>query len=148
MKEDKEYEKLKDGRLKIIITTEQDLMLPGNINVGSLYQKTEQYFDADKVETFKNFVSGQKSKCEEEIKKQESIISRLHNIKVDVIPEKMLGDINKYLNKSSKTLKTKMITLNNYIARMSEKSNALSQLEYLKKQLKIIDKDLESINKK
>jgi len=156
LKEVKKFELQKNGTLMIEVDTTNELSIPHekkSIRIGHMKQKTHQYVDKDKINILKSFIKNQKDSIEGQLSNLENELARLKELKEDIVPEKILNDAKKYLEKYFKKgnkkgeLNEALVALNNNLGKIIKKKQIKQQIEFLEKQNKLIKTDWDALKK-
>lgn len=147
MKEFRDFEKTKNGKIKVTVKSENvEVYLPidgENKTVGTSDSVATQIIED--VETFVTFLKDQLLQSQKQISEIEKHLKDLEYIKDDIIPESILQDLAKYLTaKKSKATMEALKSLNKYLEGIYTKRDLNRKLEQMKK----INADLKEQNAK
>lgn len=151
LKETKKFELQADGKLKIDVDTSNELSIPHekeNVRVGNMVQVTHQFIDKDKIIVLQSFIKNQKESAEGQLENLRKEQEKLKDVKDDILPEKTLADVQKYLAQGNKKgkLNDALKQLGSNLNNISRKKQLVKQIEYLDKQVKIVQKDWNDLN--
>ena len=154
MKEEKkEFKFQKDGSLKVFVSSEDDLFLPGSNNskvvIGKVTQKTVQHIPVDKINSLKAYVKTQMESSEAQIDSVKTNLAKLKGVDEKFVPEKLMNKLMKYLTDAkgkAKPIKKHLKELNLFMGQARQKVQLKMQLEYLEGHLKMIKKDYDKLN--
>lgn len=147
----KVFEKLKDGRLKVIITNEDELKLPMGAKyetIGTFTDLTEWYVDAENISKLHMFILKQKNEVSNQLDAMRAKLEQLKDVKDDMIPQEFLEKLIKLKtdnSKRSEMMKLKHLDL--YLGQVIEKKNVELQIKHLEKQNEEINIDLLQFDK-
>jgi len=151
MEETKKFDKdLESGKLVVVVNTTSNLVLPHNnkqVDIGTFDQVTTQFIDKDKIPVLLNFVRNQKEKGEADLAKLEEQLVKLKAVDENLIPEKILKECEKAIDKGSKAFKKEMRPLQQIANEIRRNQQTMQQIKFLKDQLKVITNDFDEIKK-
>jgi len=139
---------IKDDYLEVIAIHNDTLKLPtesGQLQIGTYEQTTIQKIDKDKIESLYEFIKVEKDKAQKQI---DSIEEQLKPLKdVQEIDSNVVTECRKVIGKGTKIFKQKMLVLSQHIERVVKKQQLTQQLEYMKEQIKQVNKEFEDLDK-
>lgn len=136
--------KIVKDKLVVTITEGADIIIPGEKDkVGNYTQQTIQYIDKDKAHVLQDYVNGEMEKAQTQ---RISLIKQYEPIKdiIDLDPA-IVAATKKALEKGTKTFKDKAIHLSNHIAKMNNKQQLKTQIDYIDAQIVEIQKDVDGL---
>ncbi len=144
----KEFKIIENGNLQVTVDTENKVFIPVDgekQDVGNFTQKTVQNIDKDKIHFLKKYILEEKDKVDKQLEQLEKQFEPIKNLQD--ISEDIMKQCRHAIQKGTKPFKESMKPLAQRIVNLEKKNTLILQIEYLKKQQKEVNADLNSLNK-